>query len=113
MSGSLDTAVKPRYVGLPMAWVRLFVFPCIIITKNRGTGENPGSCLHCYQRIKTTGAAMRWMTVLPIIFLTGCIVVNRDSIDYPQVLVTPPPPDKLLTIVDDNPVDVTSCGDFR
>ena len=56
---------------------------------------------------------MRWMTVLPIIFLTGCIVVNRESIEYPQVLVTPPPPDKLLTIVDDNPVDVTSCGDFR
>ncbi|MDP1604862.1 MAG: hypothetical protein Q8M03_16540 [Legionella sp.] len=47
---------------------------------------------------------MRWMPILPLIlFLTAC---TRDVVEYRQVLVNPPC--ETLTIVDVQPVDVTT-----
>ena len=51
---------------------------------------------------------MKWITVLPIYFLlTGCVVYNTDVVEYQQVVVVSPPVPRLLTVVDDYPVDVT------
>lgn len=51
---------------------------------------------------------MKWIAVLPVYFLlTGCVVYNKDVIEYQQVVVAAPPAPSLLTIVDDYPVDMT------
>ncbi|WP_419419484.1 hypothetical protein ACNVED_13365 [Legionella sp. D16C41] len=50
---------------------------------------------------------MKWIALLPIIFLTACGFYNSEVIDYREVVVTPPPY-HYVTVVDERPENVTT-----
>jgi hypothetical protein len=48
---------------------------------------------------------MKWLILFPTVLLTACY--NSEIVDYKEVVLTPPPY-KSVTIVDEEPLNVTT-----